>query len=558
MSEPWHGINDPGFFWKPKPEPEGPKKPTGMDESPTAKKEPLAKEYRFKDVSITEPAQGFEKNKPFDIEGEIELLGDKLTASKILLYPIGLYNDQEDKFVPAGIEADLDTSTNKFCGTCDHLFDPEAYVNDSEKTSDATWKLFVRAEGKTAEKPMESEQLTFPKESQFVELKKGHYDENGAEKYNKDKADENFKENNAVKSLQSDLIKTGFLPQGADDGFFGDQTDAAVRKFQEYAIKNGRMKRSEGKVENTDRTLDLQSPDGVVDKKTRDEIDRWLQNDWIRPVPTLRYKEYDDKGVDNGKGSPGSDEHHVNTPVADAQKDLQSVGVYAQCSLDGWFHDKMLDAVKQFQDAAAQGEFCAADNTRVVLDDKLVGFCKAELDAPTQEYLKKAVDQGLTVPKKDDVVFPQKTRPSLSFHGGRRYFGADRDDGRKHAGCDLMAPVGTEILAVKDGTVVKVEDGFFKGASAIGINHGDFIVRYCETKPEFPEGIKVGSKVKQGQVIAYVGKLEGSTHSMLHFEMYSGAKTGSFTNTNNEPYRRRDDLMDPTETLDKAKLIGQK
>ncbi len=269
MSEPWRDINDPGPLFKPKPEPEEPKKLiTGIDDSPAKEKEPLVKEYRFKDVGIVEPAQGFERNKPFDIEGEIELLGDKLSASKILLHPIGLYNGQEDEFVPACIEAELDTSTNKFCGTCDHLFDPDAYTNDSNKPADATWKLFIRAEGAAAEKPMESEQLTFPKPSKFVELRKGHYDENGAGTYNKPQSGDDFKPNEVVKALQGDLIKTCFLPDASDDGFFGDDTDAAVKEFQDCAIKSLRLKRSAGKTETTDQMLDMQQSGGVVDKKS--------------------------------------------------------------------------------------------------------------------------------------------------------------------------------------------------------------------------------------------------------------------------------------------------
>jgi hypothetical protein len=402
MSEPWRDINDPGPLFKPKPETDEPKKPnTGIDDSPADAKEPLAKEYRFKEVSIVESAQGFERNKPFDIEGSIELLGDKVVASKILLYPIGLYNGQEDNFVPGGIEADLDTSSNTFCGTCDHLFDPDAYANDKDKPADATWKLFVRAKGAAAEKPMESEQLTFPKPSKFVELRKGHYDENGASAYNKPQSGDDFKPNEVVKALQGDFIKICLLPDGSKDGFFGDQTDAAVRKFQHFAIKSNRMKRNAGTIEKTDTTLDKQQPDGVVDKTTRDELDRWLQNDWIKPIPTLRHGEYDDTGVNNGKGKRGTDDHHQGTPVVDNQKNLQSVYVYTGCAQDGWFFDKMKDAVKLFQEAAGKGEFMI-DGVLTDIGEKLTGYRRGDLCPKTQEYLQTVVDKGGKVPK-DDV-----------------------------------------------------------------------------------------------------------------------------------------------------------
>jgi hypothetical protein len=70
------------------------------------------------------------------------------------------------------------------------------------------------------------------------------------------------------------------------------------------------MKRNSGKTETTDTTLDQEQPDGVVGKKTRDELDRWLQNNWIEPIPTVRKDDYDDTGVQNGKGKRGGDDHH--------------------------------------------------------------------------------------------------------------------------------------------------------------------------------------------------------------------------------------------------------
>ena len=404
MAQPWRDIDNPGV-WR-KPEPETPTKPaTGFDDSPPAPREPLAKEYRFKDVSIVEPAQGFEKNKPFDMEGEIEPFDKSkpISASKILLYPIGVYNGQEDKFAPGGIEADLDQKTGKFRATCKSLFDPQPFTNDTNKPADTTWKLYVRAEGGAAEKPMESDQLTFPKESQFVELKKGDYDEDGAKTYGKPESGENFKSNGVVKSLQGDLIKTLFLPKGSGDGFFGDQTDKAVREFQGYAIKAERMKRSAGKTEKTNQTLDVPQPDGIVEKKTRDEIDRWLQSDWVKPIPTLRHGEYDDTGVSNGKGKRGTDDHHEGTPVVDAQKDLQKVGVYSDAAVDGWFFDKMLDAVKLFQETAVKGEFII-NGVITDIGEKLTGHSKGELCLKTQEYLKKVVE------KEGKVQGPEKPK----------------------------------------------------------------------------------------------------------------------------------------------------
>jgi lysozyme len=273
------------------------------------------------------------------------------------------------------------------------MYPPPGY-----KESDSV-DYFFKAEHIRGEKVIDSEDLTLPMETKSVILQKGDYDENGAAAYNKDQSGDNFKPNNVVKKLQGDLITINFLPKGSDDGFFGDQTDKAVKEFQDYAIKLVRMKRSVGKTENTDKGLDQQSPDGIVGEKTRDELDKWLSNNWIKPIPTLRHGEYDDTGVDNGKGKRGTDDHHQGTPVVEAQQNLQKVGVYSDGAVDGWFYDKMLCSVKDFQSAAADATFVVNGNL-TQFDQKLTGYQKGEMCPATQDYLKMVVDKGGKVPEK--------------------------------------------------------------------------------------------------------------------------------------------------------------
>jgi hypothetical protein len=79
------------------------------------------------------------------------------------------------------------------------------------------------------------------------------------------------------------------------------------------------------------------------------------------------------------------------------------------------------------------------------------------------------------------------------------------------------------------------------------VQHGGYLVRYCEVKGVAP-GIRRGSVVSAGAVIAYVGKMY--TMSMLHSELYSGPYgAGGLTNRGNPPYQRRKDLMNPTAFL---------
>lgn len=158
-----------------------------------------------------------------------------------------------------------------------------------------------------------------------------------------------------------------------------------------------------------------------------------------------------------------------------------------------------------------------------------------------------------TTPK---LVFPLRKRPTESYKSGAREFGANRAGGnRKHAGCDLKAPVNTEIFCMADGKVIRGPYYFYEGTYALEVQHQDgMIVRYGEILAKSPKGIKEDAQVKQGQLIAFVGKLN-SGNSMLHLEMYSGKGKGQLTQADNPPYKRRSDLINPTQYLDDAVLL---
>ena len=149
------------------------------------------------------------------------------------------------------------------------------------------------------------------------------------------------------------------------------------------------------------------------------------------------------------------------------------------------------------------------------------------------------------------VLFPLRQRPTASYRSGSRQYGADRGGGRFHAGCDLHADAGTEVLAMQDGVVLQDAYRFYKDTMALEIDHGNFIARYGEISAA--PSIRKGMRVKRGQVIGYVGTLE--RQSMLHLELYSGTEEGSLTVRETGPYQRRADLVDPTQYLDNAVMV---
>lgn len=154
-----------------------------------------------------------------------------------------------------------------------------------------------------------------------------------------------------------------------------------------------------------------------------------------------------------------------------------------------------------------------------------------------------------------NFIFPLREKPAADYHTGAREFGANRAGGRKHAGCDLKAPPGTEIVAMANGEVIRGPYFFYEGTYALEIKHANgMVVRYGEISQKVLVGIKEGTRVSQGQVIALVGKLD-SGNSMLHLEMYKGTESGALTQSGNK-FKRRSDLVDPAPYLDAAPLLG--
>jgi murein DD-endopeptidase MepM/ murein hydrolase activator NlpD len=153
-----------------------------------------------------------------------------------------------------------------------------------------------------------------------------------------------------------------------------------------------------------------------------------------------------------------------------------------------------------------------------------------------------------------DLLFPLFQRPADSYKTSPRHFGSGRSGGRKHAGCDLYAPVGTAIRAMAQGTIRIAPYDFYGGTWAIEVDHGTFVARYGEVKPNSVKALKAGATVLPGQVIAEVGKLNNYHKSMLHLELYAGTASGGLTVRGNPPYQRRADLFNPTTWLDAARV----
>ncbi|MCT2576789.1 MAG: M23 family metallopeptidase [Mesorhizobium sp.] len=109
--------------------------------------------------------------------------------------------------------------------------------------------------------------------------------------------------------------------------------------------------------------------------------------------------------------------------------------------------------------------------------------------------------------------------PAGKFRSG---FGARRHPilgyVRMHTGVDWAAPIGTPIIAAGNGVVEKV--GWAGGyGKQIIIRHANGYETSYNHQSAFAKGIEPGVRVRQGQVIGYLGQTGLATGPHLHYEL---------------------------------------
>ncbi len=123
---------------------------------------------------------------------------------------------------------------------------------------------------------------------------------------------------------------------------------------------------------------------------------------------------------------------------------------------------------------------------------------------------------------------PWKAGVSRILSQGNRSFTSHQ--GLHFYAWDFVMPIGTEILAARDGVVIEIEENF----STVGLNGNHVYVRH-------PDGqnsgyfhlqhngalVKPGDQVKQGQAIALSGMTGQTTLPHLHFAVFNSERTAS-------------------------------
>jgi murein DD-endopeptidase MepM/ murein hydrolase activator NlpD len=167
---------------------------------------------------------------------------------------------------------------------------------------------------------------------------------------------------------------------------------------------------------------------------------------------------------------------------------------------------------------------------------------------------------------------PQSVGRFLPMPGSQGSFWEDRGD-RHHAGIDLYAPAGSDVVATEAGTIIEVQEFTSPKLLAywnitysvlIKTNMGK-ILRFAEMEDAI---VKPGEKVIAGQCIGHVGmvlnpeKIDSSSPvyiqrlkkekrpSMLHFELHNQKpSTESYLGGNYFITEKPIGLLDPTPYL---------
>lgn len=147
--------------------------------------------------------------------------------------------------------------------------------------------------------------------------------------------------------------------------------------------------------------------------------------------------------------------------------------------------------------------------------------------APTAEAVSLGASSDFVI-----KAFPHTT-PTVGFSDS---WGAPRSGGRSHTGTDIMSPKGTPVVAVEDGIVESLRSGRLSGWR-ISIRHADgWTSHYLHLNNDragtddgeggadtaFAEDLEIGSFVKAGELIGYVGDSGNAEHtaSHTHFELH--------------------------------------
>ena len=110
---------------------------------------------------------------------------------------------------------------------------------------------------------------------------------------------------------------------------------------------------------------------------------------------------------------------------------------------------------------------------------------------------------------------------------------------RSHEALDILAPSGTPVLAVEDGTVAKLFTSKAGGLTIYQFDPSRTVAYYYAHLLRYADGVQEGDVIRRGQVIGYVGATGNADPSAphLHFAIFRlGAERRWWEGTAIDPY----------------------
>jgi murein DD-endopeptidase MepM/ murein hydrolase activator NlpD len=322
-----------------------------------------------------------------------------------------------------------------------------------------------------------------------------------------------------VSRMQEALIARGFTLKGGADGVFSASTQSTLKSFQKVAgfKATGRLD------ERTARFLGLIAADQPAAK----QIKAAATTSAAPVVAPVKAKAA--PVVAPVKATAAQAVAPVVAPVAAPVAAPVVVPVAGMLTIDTLpTRGQRSDAVRLVQEkliangvevkGGADGIFGLATSISLANFQTSRGLnATSAVDLPTAIALGVLPDLAtLGIPQIN--VFPSQGRCSFSdsWH-------APRPGNRLHIGVDIVGPKGLALYAVVDGTITKMygADSSLSG-NALRLTGADKTYFFYAHLDSFAPGITVGSTVRAGQIIGYMGSTGNSGVSHLHFEVHPG------------------------------------
>lgn len=134
-----------------------------------------------------------------------------------------------------------------------------------------------------------------------------------------------------------------------------------------------------------------------------------------------------------------------------------------------------------------------------------------EVTAPAEQLTPEAAlaARSLIIPV--EGVDPSRVRDSYTAARG----------GRTHDAVDIMASRGTPVLAADSGTILRLRQNEAGGITIYQLDPGERFVYYYAHLDRYQDGLAEGMKVRQGDVLGFVGTTGNAPKNLphLHFQV---------------------------------------